>query len=273
MGTSSQFGGVSSGLVPSWVDDPSPAPAESPNGTNVTQEPPKDTTHTPTSPSSFQGAKSSYSQYLGSGDKNSMRSALKSYGKGTGGSGGATRRMGTSRSTASGLVHFISAVGTNGTQQALKEFNLSHYTNQPASDILFALSEIICPPGGTIDEAIARNAMHDSIGELIMLGVTDLDSINKSQREELLINFFSNSIKGRIINDIGHGTIKMPSNNEEVHNLEQSLFYFIKNNVRVAVERHFMEKPVLNEHETSYMVDNIYQESFALLTELAEVME
>ena len=275
MGTSSQFGGTTVGLVPSWLEDPNPAPAGSDNGKETTQTPLENTTETPdrirTLP--FQGAKANYSRYLRTGEQRSMKNALKSYGKATGGSGGATRRMGTSRTTAGGLAHFIGALGTGGSQQALQEFNLSDYAGQSASDVLFALSEVICPPGGTIDEGIARDALHESIGELINSGITDLDAMNEAQRQELLINYFTHSIQGRIINDIGHGTVKMPSSNEEVERLEKSLTHFTKGQVRVAVERHFEEKPTFNEHEMAHMIDNIYQESFALLTGLAEVLK
>lgn len=275
MGTSSQFGGTTVGLVPSWLEDPTPAPADSANGKETTQEPLKNTTEAPNiiRPSAFADAKNNYTRYLGSGNRRSMRRALQHYGKATGGTGGATRRMGTSRSTAGGLAHFIGALGTSGTQQALREFNLSDYAGQSAGDVLFALSEVICPPGGTIDEGIARDAMHESIAELINSGITDLDAMNEAQRQELLINYFTHSIQGRIINDIGHGTVKMPSSNEEVERLEKSLAQFTKGLVRVAVERHFEEKPAFNEHEMAHMVDNIYQESFALLTGLAEVLK
>lgn len=275
MGTSSQFGGTTVGLVPSWVDDPTPAPADSVSGKEATQEPLENTTGTPDKIKTFpfQAAKTNYSRYLGSGDRRSMQRALQHYGKATGGTSGATRRMGTSRSTAGGLAHFIGALGTSGAQQALKEFNLSDYAGRSASDILFILSEVICPPGGTIDEGIARDAMHESIGELINSGITDLDSMNEAQRQELLINYFTHSIQGRIVNDIGHGTVKIPSSNEEVERLEKSLAQFTKGLVRVAVERHFEEKPAFNEHEMAHMIDNIYQESFALLTGLAEVIK
>ncbi len=275
MGTSSQFGGTTVGLVPSWVDDPTPAPAHTVNGTEVTQEPLENTTvaRNIIRPSVFSDAKNNYSRYLGSGDRRSMKRALHHYGKATGGTGGATRRMGTSRSTAGGLAHFIGTLGTGGVQQALREFDLSNYANQSASDVLFALSEVICPPGGTIDEGIARDAMHESIGELINSGITDLDAMNEAQRQELLINYFTHSIQGRIINDIGHGTVKMPSSNEEVERLEKSLAHFTKGQVRIAVERHYEEKPTFNEHELARMIDNIYQESFALLTGLAEVLK
>ncbi|ADR35244.1 hypothetical protein Sulku_2589 (plasmid) [Sulfuricurvum kujiense DSM 16994] len=275
MGTSSQFGGTTVGLVPSWVDDPTPAPADSEKGKETVQNPLENTTETPdkirTLP--FQGAKANYSRYLRSGDQRSMNNALKSYGKATGGTGGATRRMGTSRTTAGGLAHFIGALGTGGAQQAIREFNLSNYAGQSASDVLFALSEVICPPGGTIDEGIARDAMHESIGELINSGITDLDSMNEAQRQELLINYFTHSIQGRIVNDIGHGTVKIPSSNEEVERLEKSLAQFTKGLVRVAVERHFKEKSVFNQNEMAHIIDNIYQESFALLTGLAEVLK
>lgn len=275
MGTSSQFGGTTVGLVPSWVDEPTPAPADSDDGKETTQNPPENSTESPDKikPLPFKGAKSNYSRYLRTGDQRLMKNALRSYGKAAGGTGGATRKMGTSRATAGRLAHFIGALGTGGSQQALQEFNLSDYAGRSASDVLFALSEVLCPPGGTIDEGIARDALHESIGELINSGITDLDVMNEAQRQELLINYFTRSIQSRIINDIGHGTVKMPSSNEEVERLEKSLTHFTKGQVRVAVERHFEEKLVFNEHEMARMIDNIYQESFALLTGLAEMLK
>lgn len=275
MGTSSQFGGTLTGLIPSWVDEPSPAPSDSNGGKETTQEPLQSTIEVPykLKISAFQGAKSNYSKYLTTGDRKSLKSAIKSYTSATGGTGGATRRMGTSRSTAGGLAQFIGSLGTNGIRQTLHAFDLSSFENNSATDILFALSEIICPPGGTIDEGIARDAIHEAIGELIQSGIIDLDIMNEAQRQELLINYITHSIRGRIINDIGHGTVKIPSNNEDVNRLEKSLVYFTKGQVRIAVERHFEEKSVFKQIELGRMIDNIYQESFALLGGLAEALK
>ena len=274
MGTSSQFGGSSSSLVPSWLDDPSPAPAQSTDLDSEEQSPLplSPTLPLPKQASPLSTPKGGYTRYLNSGGSG-LRKALKSYGSHSGGRGGSVRRMGSSRTTAGGLATFFNSLQQNGSQETLKKFNLSEYVDRPVEDTLIALSEVICTPGGTIDEGIARDAMHETIGEIIEAGVEDLDSLTEAQQQELLVSFITHSIKGRIINDIGHGMVKFPTNNAQVEELQIGLIEFTRSNVREAVKDHYTSDHILLENEISQMVDSMYGDAISLMTELIEDIE
>src|SRR5437867_1386940 len=115
MGTSNPYGGPKDGLVPSWLDKPTPppsgpAPASVPPGTPApSPQPPQPQPAPPALPSagkagSLRAARTSFTRFAGSGSRTKLDCGLSSYVRGVGGSGGATRRMGSSRGTAARIA-------------------------------------------------------------------------------------------------------------------------------------------------------------------------
>ena len=74
--------------------------------------------------------------------------------------------MGSSRATAAGLLAVVRDFQRLGPDETLRRLNLSGLSGAPAADVFVAILEFVCPPGGAVDEAIARQAMLESIGDM-----------------------------------------------------------------------------------------------------------
>ncbi|NAS62903.1 hypothetical protein CVE36_16350, partial [Pseudomonas syringae pv. actinidiae] len=122
----------------------------------------------------------------------------------------ASRRMGSSRVVASGLLGILGNFQQGGASQALQRFNLESLAGQPASTVFLSLVEFLCPPGGSVDEGIARQAMLDTIADLSEAEEESFDTLTPEQLQEMFIGFVVHSIEGRIMADIGKNAIKLP---------------------------------------------------------------
>src|SRR3546814_13105094 len=64
----------------------------------------------------------------------------------------------------SDLLGVVRDVQRFGAVETLRRLNLPELAGRPAADVFLAILEFICPPGGAVDEAIARQAMLETIG-------------------------------------------------------------------------------------------------------------
>ena len=198
MGTSRPTKGPSPStpIVPTWSDDsdkgpipggdgPQPDTTEddpsADDGQHQPEPAPRAPIKPPVLPDRFRTARSNFTRSAGSGgqDRDAMRRGIRDYVRnGTGGSGGATRRMGSARSAAAGVLGVLRSIQTDGVEATLSKFNLGDLAGQPIDQIFAGLTDVICEPGGNINDSIATDAWIETITELDQLGVDDLDSLS-----------------------------------------------------------------------------------------------
>ena len=213
MGTSSSFGGAGSGtpLLPSWADPPNPFPPDSPpadqpvDNANLPENLPRPPMQPPPELDRFRVARYNFSRFVSSGgtDRGALGRAVRDHIRTvSGGSRTAARRMGTSRRAASNLVGVLRDIQSRGITETLRKLSLDHLVGRSPKEILIAFTDIICRPGGTIDEGIARDAYVETILEVTEIGES-LNSLTEDQIGAVTIGFIGRSIVNRIINDIG----------------------------------------------------------------------
>jgi hypothetical protein len=285
MGTSSMYGGPRTGLVPSWADDPVPGGVPSPNPA-VAPIAPGQGGEVPAAPAglslpaaqpdqagagAFSGARTGFTRFARTGSRSALESALSHYvHSGTGGARRAARRMGSSRSAGSRLLGIIRDVERHGAAETLRNLNLPDLAGRPAADVFLVLIEFVCPPGGSIDEAIARQAMLEAICDVAEAGLGDFDALTPVQLEEFFLDFISRSIEGRIVNDIGGRGITLPDDVDAIDNAQRHLHDFVAGCVRSALGDRLDDLDRLSDQDLRRTVDDIYEAAFAVLAAVAE---
>lgn len=287
MGTSKGYGGPSSGLVPSWIDDVAqPAgPAAQLNGPG--QSNPSQPGSTPSQPGlspsgpvnndgtgSLRGARSSFTRFARTGSPSDLGNALSSYvRKGVGGSSRGARRMGTSRATAAKLLSIFGDVQRNGAAETLRRLQLTVAPGQPASQVLLALLEFICPPGGAIDEGVARQAALNTIAELDEAGSGSFEDMTQADRQNFFLDFVANSIESMIMADLGGRGITMPDDVEAVERIQSQLSSFITGCTRGQLANRLEQWPAPTDQEVNQVTSAIYEAAFDLIATAAEGLE
>lgn len=280
MGTSKGYGGPSSGLVPSWIDDVSQpaAPAGQPNGPS-----PSNPSHPGAAPSapvnndgtgSLRGARSSFTRFARTGSPSDLGNALSSYvRKGVGGSSRGARRMGTSRATAAKLLSIFGDVQRNGATETLRRLQLTVAPGQPASQVLLTLLEFICPPGGAIDEGVARQAALKTIVELDEAGTGSFEDMTHADRQNFFLDFVANSIESMIMADLGGRGITLPDDVDAVEHLQSQLSSFITGCTRGQLANRLEQWPAPTDQEVNQVTSAIYEAAFDLIATAAENLE
>lgn len=288
MGTSKGYGGASSGLVPSWVDDPTPgvgpgpAPTAPPGGVAPAPGPgqaPLSPSRTPPRPDtsgagSFQGARGSFSRFAKSGSRSALGGALSNYVRnGTGGARRAARRMGASRAAGARLLGVVRDIQRIGAAETLRQFNLPGLAGQPAANVFLAILEFICPPGGAVDEAIARQAMLETIGDLAEAGVGDFDTMTPGQMQELFLDFVARSIEGRVMADLGARGVTLPADVAAVEAAQQQLHDFVTGCTQGELSGRLNGVEQLGDREVERVVNEIYEAAFELVAAAGEAAQ
>lgn len=285
MGTSKGYGGAPSGLVPSWIDDTVPGAAGTPpaggdgggdgaSSGGAVGEPALGIVP-PASPDAssaggLSAAKSNFTRFVRSGDRDALRRAVSHYVRtGVGSARKAARRMGASRSVGQQLLQVIRDIDRDGAAAVLQRLNLSHLAGRPAAEVFVELLEGMCPPGGRVDEAIARQALLDSIAELAELDLGNFDEMTQAHLSEFFEGFVIRTIEGRVIADIGKHIVDCPETVGQVELALDQLHDFVAGCVRGHLGEHFDGLEERSDQQVAQVVESIYEAAFELVSAMA----
>ena len=279
MGTSSVFGGSKGGLIPTWVDEPPSEPAaartggdqpgqdgDGPEGSDGSKDDgtanPDHEAYPPISPvltgSRLQGARHNFTRGARTSDAGGIRRAASRYVAASGGGRGAARLMPNSRAVAGGVARLASSFANQGPAETLRTFNLEELAGAPAGDVFLALTDVLCPPGGTIDEAIARNALLETIATLASEGVGNFDELSPLALQEFFLGVVSCSIEGKILNEVGTNGVHLPDDLADVERAQRMLHDFVDGCVRDEFEARGTELAEIDPRQVDDFIDGLY---------------
>ncbi len=290
MGTSSRYGGPSqsSALIPTFLGDPgggggagvgqqgtptpglgvNPVPPPGPAGVPPQQLPPLPP---PGDAGRFRSSRLNFNSFATSRDRGSLRKSLSSYvSKGAGGGRSAARRMGSSVRSAGRAIGFVQDVARVGVNQALANLGVRDLVGQPAEQALAALTDVVCPAGGPIDEGIAREAWDEAVLNLTDAGFTDLTQVTAEQWQALVADFIAKSIETRVINDVGVKGISLPEDIRAINQLQHDLHEVIRGAVDDAIGDKLSNGTPIPQNELLSTVTDIYEKSFSYLQALRD---
>lgn len=284
MGTSGTYGGPSS-LEPSHLDGENEVDDSSQNGEPGSEEslPPDKEPGDPkpgenqepeTQPSkkaqdlpkfTAPRIRSSFTRYMNSGGIHYLGKAVKGYVASSGGSGGTVSRMPSSTTLASNLSRFANRVITEGVEQALEEFDLQSLADRPVAEVLEALVDKIGPEGGTIDEAVARDAMIETIADFVSEDLDDFNQLTQEQLEEFTVQVIAKSITTKVINEIGTNSLHGSASDAAFQQAESTLEDYTLGAVRDAFQQEFSLGETISSQQIDHKVKEIFSNTFEIL--------
>lgn len=147
--------------------------------------------------------------------------------------------MGASRTAAANVVDVLARLQRDGIQQTLQHYNIDAAFAASPQDAFLALTDVICPDGGPVDEAIARDAWCEVAASIDQFGIADLAAMTDSQRREVFASFVGKTIELRIQNDIGEKGFKIAADYAEVRQLNDGLALYIRAATRDEIMSQF----------------------------------
>nr|WP_298687686.1 Qat anti-phage system associated protein QatB [uncultured Dongia sp.] len=287
MGTSTPFsGGTNSNpLLPSWLQtgdnepmdgdsgagDSNGNPGDSNSGDGYSPSPDQDGTPPPQVPTSnFKPGRTDFNKLARSGGGDNARLA-KSVGHyiahAAGGSKMAARRMASDRNATFRLASFLGSAAQTSVREVLQLVNLGHLADRPIREIYLELVDLVCEPGGDLDESYTRDAYLEAIGEVLSEGEDGLEKPSAEKIAEILEAFATKTISNRILNAIGNQVIVLPEEVTLSRSIEKQLSQFIHGAVSDAFAK---LGPNLHPQVTQQIVDDLYERSLFILQTMAD---
>lgn len=278
MGTSGSSRGTGNGssLIPSFLEEPASkplptqvgAPGSADGGGDGTGTPPPDAPR-PDIPAAaednrFSSARRNFSIFAGSGgrDGSALRRAVRDYVRtGYGNSRNATRAMGSSRATAGNVLDVLRGFARDGVAQTLARFNLGGLAGRPATEILTALTDIVCEDGGTIDEAIARDAWLEAVAAVEEAGIVDLDGLTPDQFREVFLAFISHSVQSKLFQEIGVNGFRV-ADLDEIRAFEGQFRDYVDGRVRDAFNADLSDIGTMSDDRIRAVVEQTYRDAW-----------
>jgi len=294
MGTSSAYSGPTSGLVPDWVDgvdsgmdasgdsgsqseDDVDGQYDADPGENPEQQPNKDgvpVTGPPAAkPGDFTYPRGQFTRFTNGGGGKALGRALKGYVRGAGGGSGATKRMPGSTRVASGVAGLASTFANEGPAAALARFNLQDLAGRPAAEVLESVADAICPEGGTIDEAIARDAILEAIADLAAEDPGTFEELSPDQLDDFLCDVITRSIVTKILNEIGTNALHGSASDADFREAEQITRDYTQGMVRDALGSRFQPGSQPSQSDIDTAIAEVFADSFDMLGAVLETMQ
>lgn len=271
MGTSKGYGGSVSGLVPSWVDDVAPAAAPGQTGENGQSGQPGQRPVDNNGTSKLGPSRNQFTRFARTGSRSALGKALSSYVRsGTGGAARAARRMGASRAAAGRLLGVIRDVQRFGAAEVLHRLNLGGLAGRQASEVFLALVEFVCPAGGAIDEAVARQAMVENVIALAESSDITFDEMTPELMNEFFLDFVSQSIEGMVMADLAQRGVTIPEDIDSVERMQDDLHDFITGATRGRLSDRLEGVPALTDQEIQGVISRIYESAFEIIAVAGE---
>lgn len=294
MGTSSSYSGPSSGLVPDWVDgvdsgmdtgggsngpaqDGTDGSNDADQGQDGGQQPADGSTPVDAPPAAsagdFRYPRGQFTRFTNGGGGKALGRALKGYVQNVGGGASAAKRMPSSTRVASGVAGLASTFTNEGPAAALARFNLQNLAGRPAVEVLESLAEIMCPDGGTIDEAIARDAMLEAIGDIATEDLGAFNELSSDQLNDFLCDVIERCIVTKVLNEIGTNALHGSATDADFREAEQITRDYTHGRVRDALGSRFNPSTQPTQAEIDQSISEVFADAFDMLGAVLESMQ
>jgi len=289
MGTSQSNPGPGGGvpMVPPWADDPPSdetpdSPTDGDEGPQRDGSEPEEENPTPTSrptmpaiePSPlrrFAGSSRNLGDYARTGNKDALQRGVGQYvKKGYGGAGTATRRLGSTATTAGALSSALSQLSGNTQVQDGSSLDPTLLAGKSADAVMDAVVEAARPVDGTQDAEASRASIRDAMSDMLTEHPdADLFGLTDEQREKIIENYAANDVFRRFELDIGK-TIrdKAPSVTAGLTRLGQARDY-IKQTVAAAFRDLRDTNRSFSKNSIGSVVRSAIREAFEVFEEYA----
>lgn len=261
MGTSSSHGGPKgkNPLLPKDFND------EPFDGNKVPDSDPLENQKT----EAWKNAKTQVSKLISNTDRNT-ETALSAYVKAHGGGKGAAGAAISGKATTVNLGNFLASTSSQGFRTTLDQYQIQ-YENRTVQEVLSDIVNKIAPSPNTKEDAVARNALIDTM-EILYDEIEDndgniniLDNLNSEKFNELMNTYISSYIFQKFLSEMESRFEKYASNEGSALSIENE----IKEYISGTVDNKLADRDFSNINFTSKTVmetiNQIYEECYSVI--------
>lgn len=269
MGTSSSYGGPKgkNPLLPDdFQSDSSDASDNAPddNGNSSDQDKSKKNDNDKLKPKLWTNVKNQVSRLVAN-PSNDFKKPLSSYVNAHGGSQGATASAKAGKKTTAKLANFISLTKNHGFTKTLTQYSIQ-YENRSAHDVLSELVNKLAPAPNTKEEAVARNALLDTLDFLYLEieksngDIESLDHMDLNMFDNLINTYISAYIFQRFLSELESRFENNSSNENSAFELEEIIKDYI-----CGVVDNVAKKYTFSSTDIHQVIDDVYTDCYEVI--------
>lgn len=183
------------------------------------------------------------------------------------------------RQTAGRFASFLSGVATGGIASAARELGIAEFLDRSADVFLLRLADALAPAGALTEDAVARDAMDDTLLELFEAaavptgGVLALDRMTPALMADALLRYVTNYIYTGVINALtAHIHAKSQGIIPRMRDIEKAARHYIEDAVRLDIDTtaffgtdgaRFAAR--WDAGEGQRVIDRLFEESYAVV--------
>lgn len=296
MGTSSPYPGPNPKppLLPSWATGDGPLPAPNPpepippgnkppdsENTPLSSEQPSRNETTNTSPLSsaipsftvnWTSAKTSMSRAASGGSKGYKRAGTR-YVAAQGGSKQAASRATSGRQASARLGGFLAGVSSAGLRSTLESLGAIELIGQPLESALSGIIELIAPTGATLEDALARAAVTETLVEIFESvdkgagKIESLESVKAADIRSAIEMSVANYIYTKWLQQLTLAIEKRSMSAARTIKIERDVKAYVRSAVRADLKNKDPLRIDWHKQEGRAIIDAIYEVAYAHLEE------
>ena len=211
-------------------------------------------------------ARRAFTDYAVSRETSALRRSFSNYVRdGLGGTRNAGARMGRSSAAANSVSAFLRDVQTRGIDRVLRELHLDELVGHTASEVFAGVIDVICPNVESIDDALAREALLDTVLEFNEMGVADIAALSELQMKDFFQRFICNAILRRFLADVSLRGNGKAASDFSYQTLESDIRDFIGGAVEVRIGQELDRGGPLDPRFTAATVETIFEAAWSVL--------
>ena len=212
------------------------------------------------------------------GGRDNVRSGVRSAVGAMGGAGRAAGASPAGRRTAGRFAGFLASVATTGVAAAARDLGIAEFLGRSADVFLLRLSDALAPAGALTEDAIARDAMDDTLLELYQRldftadGALVLERMTPAMMAEMVVRYVVNYVYTRVIHALTAHIHAKSHAVTRMREIEQTARHYIEDAVRLDIDTtvFFGEEGAAlagrwDAGEGQSVIDRLFEESYSVV--------
>ena len=217
---------------------------------------------------SWTRAKRTFSKQIGKSNPN-VRLIAKDYTKALGGYKHAAKTSKPSKRVAGNIITLFSGNFSN-IRQKIEQLGII-FEGRSTQDIFNDIYIHLSTGSASREDAIADRALSQTFSELFesdLMNYQSLEMFTPELLEFMVSHFVTNSIFYRLLNEVAFGELTGDKSTADITTIESDLKTFIDGVVSGRLTEHLHEG--VTQHEISRFVDDLYEDCYKVMEELAK---
>lgn len=187
-----------------------------------------------------------------------------------GGARSAARAAAAGRATTGRLGQFLTQAATLGTAAALLRWEVADYVGRDVRSLLSALVDVLAPAGATNEEAVARDALAETLAEIFEEqpgadGFAILEALTPDLIQTILERYAARYVYTRLMQVLGKRLYERAGTALEARRLEREVEEFVFNTARLSFGRVDVMRVDWSGADGRALIEDVFEDGYRFL--------